>query len=67
MLKNIKVYVDKLKGFQKFLFRLSYPILLFLLMYFILVKGLQLKLSTIQLFFIIIWAYLEWTLFFRKR
>lgn len=67
MLDKIREKVSKLKGSTKFLVRLIYPILLFLIMHFLFVYGMNAKSSTVQLIFILLWAFLEWTIFLKKK
>jgi hypothetical protein len=59
--------VNQLNGAVKFFIRIFYPILLFILLYILGVKTLNFEISTIQVLFILIWAFIEWRVFFSYK
>lgn len=68
-MKRFKILRKKLRALpatQKFIIRILYPIVLFVIFYLIyLVTPIQ-NLQAVQLFFILVWALLEYLLFFKR-
>lgn len=66
MLNGIRNSVDKLSVGMKFLLRIAYPILTYIIFYFVLHYFFHIGLKTTQLIFIIFWAVVEWQIFLKK-
>ncbi|MGM0479085.1 MAG: hypothetical protein ACQERC_07655 [Bacteroidota bacterium] len=65
-MKNLRNYLRDLSPLPKFLIRVLYPVIFYLTAHFIFVVGLKLSTQTVQVVFILIWAFIEWQLFFRR-
>ena len=66
MIEELRNRIDNLSKGAKFIVRLIYPILLYLLFHFIMHSTIGLDLQVTQFIFIILWGIVEWQLFLKK-
>jgi len=66
MLESLRQKISKLSLGLKFIIRVTYPVLLYILFYFLLHKTFRTQLQTTQLLFIFLWTIIEWQVFFKK-
>ncbi|MCC5923961.1 MAG: hypothetical protein JJT77_09250 [Crocinitomicaceae bacterium] len=59
--------INELNGVTKFIVRIIYPILLFIVLYMLGTMVLNITISVVQVIFILVWAYLEWRVFFSHK
>ncbi|RFC53806.1 hypothetical protein [Brumimicrobium aurantiacum] len=66
MLENLRRKVSQLSIGAKFIVRILYPIMIYLIFYIILHANVGVELQTVQLIFILLWLVIEWQIFFKK-
>lgn len=63
-------WIDELNALNKgvkFVVRILYPIALFTILYLIGTVLLEVSIQNIQIFFILIWGFIEWRVFFSYK
>jgi len=66
ILEKLRVKISKMPLGVKFIVRIVYPVLLYLIFFFLFHKNMRIELQTIQFVFIILWLLIEWKVFFKK-
>lgn len=66
MLESLRIKISKMSLGVKFIVRIIYPVLTYLVFYFILHVNMQVELQTVQMLFIFLWLLIEWQVFFKK-
>lgn len=68
MLENLRKRVKKLKSWQRFAVRIIYPMILFTLLNLVVVIArLPMGGRPMIIFFIVVWAIIEWQVFFKAK
>jgi len=66
ILESLRKTVSKMPLGVKFIVRIAYPVLVYLIFYFVLHKSFRVELQTVQFVFIMLWLITEWQVFFKK-